>query len=38
MLRQPETKLEWILYTIAGICVVAVLAVIVALTFHFFGL
>jgi len=38
MLRQPETKLEWILYTIAGICVVAVLAVIVGYTFHVMGL
>lgn len=38
MLRQPETKIEWILYTIAGICVVAVLAVIFGLTFHIMGL
>lgn len=38
MLTRPETKLEWILYAIAGICVVAILAVIIGLTFHAFGL
>lgn len=33
MLTRPETKLEWILYSIAGICVVAILAVVIAYTF-----
>ena len=38
MLKHPETKTEYVLYIIAGICVVVVLAVIIGLTFHLCGL